>query len=172
MYNANQTIPYSVPTKDELNHIHKLAMSNNDEDKQKATNAMVEYASPVIISIIKTKYFRYIPKYFDDLMQEGYLAVIFGMLVFDPEKDEFEPFFTKWIDHYVGKKCQEFDDLKPMRFRPSAKQLVKNSVKRRKANGQEISIDAICEDTMLTRTVVIMAIRIISKEAATTNKEE
>lgn len=71
--------------------------SGNDFLKQQAINEMVETLSKYVYSIIRKMFSSYLPKYLDDLYQEGIVGILKNIGKYDPTKSMPTTFFNIYI---------------------------------------------------------------------------
>ena len=77
---------------------------NQEMAKYLALQAMENY----IKSLMKKQFSTYVTKYFDDLLQEGYMAVLEGLETYDVKRAKPTPFFRFYIVHNLTEYITRF----------------------------------------------------------------
>ena len=86
--------------------LHKKLHSDDETLQQEARNAFFDEIAPFIGHIIKTKYSSFLSEY-DDLFQEGSVAVLEDLNNYDPERGALTTFFAPRIRNRISNAVTE-----------------------------------------------------------------
>lgn len=152
------------PSKEKLLHICELRDSESEEDRNEASILILGCTAPLIAGIIKTKFSAYMSKHLDDLITEGYAAVLDAFTKYNPNESSLNAYFSRFINHSLTQYVCAIQHCTPHIH--SAVGEIKKAVKEMAANGENITIENICEKTGLARRTVERSVRVIIRNAA------
>lgn len=138
------------PSKEKLLHICELWHSGDKKNRNEAAEQIVGCTAPLIAYIIDREYSQYVPKYLDDMFQEGIVTVIKELDWYDPEKSSVGAFFSIRIRSALAKYMSGIHRCSP-RIYSSARTIVRRAVKEMQESGEQITIDSLSEKTGLAK---------------------
>lgn len=92
----------SVMTQDEVIRCIDLIRNGTPRERDKATEEITIRNKPLIMYLIKKKYYTYIANNWDDLIQAGYLGILRALNKTDPPYNPRESAFSTYVVHYIN----------------------------------------------------------------------
>lgn len=135
------------PSREKLEWICNLAHSENLEDRQTAYKYMLGCTSSFILATIKKRYRTYMPLHMQDMLQQGYCAIIKDIDDFDPKKGSVTTFYASRVDHEIQAYINKLHGSTP--HYTSALRKIKEFVKGRKEKDLDYNFMDICIETGL-----------------------
>lgn len=173
-YKNAMSVHYSLPldanpTKEKLARICQMAHSDDDEQRMDAAELMLGCTSSYIISVIKKRYRTYMPLHMQDMLQQGYLAVIRDIDKFDPERGTVTTFYSMRIDHEIQDYINNLHCSTP--HYTSALKKIREFVAGKKAKGIKYTLLDICVETGLSMSTVLKCMRIKETKSVSVDTE-
>lgn len=148
----------AYPTQERLQEIYDMIHSEDKETQDEGVTYLLGVMSSYIISVIKKRYYTYIPLHLADMMQQGYIAVIKDADGFDPERGTPSTFFATRIDHEIQNYINGLHSSTP--HYTSALKKIRECIARKKKRGVSFTIQDICIETGLSMATVAKCVRI------------
>lgn len=91
-----------VMTQDEVIRCIDLIRNGTPSERDKAIEEITIRNKPLIMYLIKKKYYTYIANNWDDLIQAGYLGILRALNKTDPPYNPHESAFSTYVVHYIN----------------------------------------------------------------------
>ncbi len=127
--------------------------SGDLQKQQKALATVIEAMESFIKRTIKTRYARFANRYFDDLVQCAYLAIVKNFKNYDPSKSNLSTYFAPYIDSEIYNFLSEIMWCGSRHFTQIAKTYEK-ATERLKETGKSSNVLEISEATGLPISTV------------------
>lgn len=93
---------HGVMKQDEIIRCVDLIRHGTESERDKAIEEITIRNKPLIMYLIKKKYYTYIANNWDDLIQAGYLGILRALNKSDPPYDPRESAFSTYVVHYIN----------------------------------------------------------------------